>query len=115
MNLVMLLLFSFITRGEGVEVGVVDQTVVSIAPGEGLSTNSHVVVLLELRSVWVLGQAESIDVAKDTDGNSDDEEGLLPGLIAVSSVSARHAPHWGRQRATLGQNSGAISNKTSHS
>ena len=108
------LLLSLITVGEGVEVGVVEQGVVTITPGEGLSTDPHVIVLLEFWSHGVLGHTESIDVAKDDDGNGGEEEGLLPVLVAVSSVT-RHVSHGGSHRSILGQNSGAVSDEGSHS
>ncbi len=43
------------------------------------------VVLLELRSDWVSGQDEGIDVAKDNDGTRDEVEGLLPVLPAYNN------------------------------
>merc|ERR1719278_2426522 len=87
----------FVAVREGVHVGVVEQRVVAVPPGELLAPDSEVVIGNELGGgVGVLvSHAEGVHVSQDYDGDGGKEETLLPGLVAASMTTA-HLPGKGR-------------------
>merc|ERR1719189_1549487 len=80
-----------------VAMGVVDERVVAISPGELLRPDAKVIIGHEWRrSVLVLvREVESRDVSQDDDGDSNEEEDILPQLPSIISVGPRHLSHLG--------------------
>merc|ERR1719367_2790344 len=87
-----------IAVGEGVHVGVVDEGVVAISPGELLASDPEVVIGNKLRgSVGTLvSHAEGVHVPEDDDGDGSKEESLLPNL-KTTPVATAHLPGDGRR------------------
>jgi len=100
--------------GEGVDVGVVDEGVVAISPGELLGPDAQVLVGDKLRTSVLLAHAgESVDVPQNDDGDAHHEKHGPPNFPAVFGVTAsRHLPrhNWRGNALAHEQTGGARKN-----
>jgi len=80
-----------VTIRQTVHVRVVDEGVVAVSPGEPLAPDSEVVVGHEGRGLGLLAHTEGVDMAEDNDGNSAQNERLLPDP-ETTSMPPTHLP-----------------------
>merc|ERR1719320_1849518 len=87
-----MLIMSFIPSREGIQVGVVDEGVVTIAPGESLGPDSEMVIGDEFGSsvLRAVTHSEGIDVSEDDDGDTSEEEGFFSQLPAIRVMASGH-------------------------
>jgi len=80
------------TIRESVDVGVMDEGMVAISPGELLGPEAKVIVGNKWRRIMLVlvGEIESRKVTHDDDWTGHDKKDLLPHLPAVVGVGARH-------------------------
>merc|ERR1719147_475053 len=85
---------SFVPCWEGIHVGVVDEGVVTIAPGESLGPDSEMVIGDEFGSSVLrsITHSEGIDVSEDDDGDASEEEGFFPHFPAIRVMASGHTP-----------------------
>jgi len=86
-----------ISIGESVDMGVVDQGMVSISPGKLLSPDAEMIVGNEWRRLVLrgVGKDEGRHMGQHDGGTGNNEEDFLPFLPVVISVGSRHLPHLG--------------------
>jgi len=109
-------MFVFVTIRQSIDMGVMDERVVAISPGELLGPDAEVVVGDELWRVVLrsVGENEGRGMTQDDDGAGHEEEDLLPHLPAIVSVGSRHLPHLAHVHALVLSQSQQSAGEGSH-